>query len=304
MKVLDLFSGIGGFSLGLERAGMETIAFCESDKDCHKVLNKHWPKVPIFNDIKKLNGREFKEVSVLCGGFPCQDISVAGKKKGLKGERSGLWYQYLRLISEVRPKYAIIENVSNLRSKGLGQIIKDLWEIGYDCEWHILSASNIGAVHPRERTWIIAYPDSAVLWEQSRWGQWKKWKSSPFSGIVSEEREAKATDPLGTLRLWESFASKEKSSRWWTTTSSSLSDWPKTQPPVCGMDDGLSGGLDKDRRVRIKQLGNSVVPQIVELIGRRIMKWESENDWKNTIHFQGYDTNPILDDNGLSKKER
>src|SRR3990167_4025466 len=172
MKVLDLFSGIGGFSFGLEMAGMETIAFCEIDKACQKVLKKHWPNIPIFEDIKSLsynNGFLLgsdnltampAEIDVICGGFPCQDISVAGKQKGIDGERSGLWKEFKRLIQEVGPRYVIIENVANLRTNGLARIIKDLWQIGYECEWHIISARSIGACHLRERIWIIAYPKS------------------------------------------------------------------------------------------------------------------------------------------------
>ena len=116
MNVLDLFSGIGGFSLGLERAGMKTVAFCEVDKKCQAVLKKHWPGVPIFDDVSNLKGEDIEgTVDVICGGFPCQDISLAGKGAGLEGSRSGLWSEFKRLIEEIKPKYAIIENVSALR---------------------------------------------------------------------------------------------------------------------------------------------------------------------------------------------
>jgi len=161
MKVLDLFSGIGGFSLGLECAGWETVAFCEIEPSCHKVLSKYWSDVPIFKDVTKLSAADItSSVDVICGGFPCQDISVAGKKAGIGGLRSGLWKEYLRLINEIRPKYAIIENVANLRSHGLITVLQDLWQIGYNAEWHCISASALGAPHQRDRIWIIAYPDS------------------------------------------------------------------------------------------------------------------------------------------------
>lgn len=160
MKVLDLFSGIGGFSLGLECAGWETVAFCEIEPSCHNVLSKYWPDVPIFEDVTKLSATDIaSSVDVICGGFPCQDISVAGKKKGITGNRSGLWKEYLRLINEIRPKYAIIENVANLRSHGLITVLQDLWQIGYNAQWHCISASALGAPHQRDRIWIIAYPD-------------------------------------------------------------------------------------------------------------------------------------------------
>ena len=171
MNVLDIFSGIGGFSLGLERAGMKTVAFCENDKFCRKVLKKHWPKVPIFDDVKNIRvkpgyliadedgceGLYDNRIDVICGGFPCQDISVAGKKEGIHGKRSGLWKEFKRLIKEVKPRYAIIENVANLRANGLETVLGDLAELGYDGEWHIIPARAVGAPHLRERIWIIAW---------------------------------------------------------------------------------------------------------------------------------------------------
>jgi DNA (cytosine-5)-methyltransferase 1 len=158
MRILDLFSGIGGFSLGLERAGMKTVAFCEIDKSCRKVLSCHWPDVPIYEDICALKGDQIGPVEIICGGFPCQDISLAGKGAGLEGARSGLWFQFHRLIEEIKPKYAIIENVSALRSRGLDQVLRSLAKIGYDAEWHCIPASAVGAPHRRDRVWIIAYP--------------------------------------------------------------------------------------------------------------------------------------------------
>ena len=163
LKVLDLFSGIGGFSLGLERTGgFETVAFCEIEPFPRMVLNKHWPDVPIFEDVAKLDAEQLKakniEVDVICGGFPCQDISAAGKGAGLNGKRSGLWYEFHRLIKEIKPQYAIIENVSILRSRGLEEVLRSLAEIGYDAEWHCIPASAVGAPHQRDRIWVIAYP--------------------------------------------------------------------------------------------------------------------------------------------------
>jgi len=162
LSVLDLFSGIGGFSLGLEGAGFKTKAFCEIEPYPRKVLHKHWPLIPIYDDVNELSIQE-GVFDVICGGFPCQDISSSGKGLGLNGARSGLWNQYKRLIKEGKPKYVIIENVAALRSRGLGQVLKDLWEVGYDAEWHIISASSVGSPHQRERLWIIAYPHSPQL---------------------------------------------------------------------------------------------------------------------------------------------
>jgi len=125
VNVLDLFSGLGGFSLGLERAGnFKTIAFCEIEPFCQKVLKKHWPNVPIFNDITKMNGNDFNgKVQIITGGFPCQDLSSAGKRAGIEGERSGLWSELYRLMLEIRPKYTIIENVTGLLTGDGGGVV-------------------------------------------------------------------------------------------------------------------------------------------------------------------------------------
>lgn len=160
MKVLDLFSGIGGFSIGLEAAGMKTIAFCEQRKESQNVLRNIWPDVPIFDDIRTLDGKQFEGTEVICGGFPCQDISNIGKRVGIKGSRSGLWGEFFRIIGEVRPKIVIVENVAALNFRGLGQVLGDLATIRYDAEWHVISASSVGAPHERKRCWIIAYPQS------------------------------------------------------------------------------------------------------------------------------------------------
>jgi DNA (cytosine-5)-methyltransferase 1 len=174
IKVLDLFSGIGGFSHALDKLEyggekvFETVAFCEIDKDARRVLKKHWPEVPIFEDVSILSAEGLEShleclPDMIVGGFPCTDISTAGLQKGLvdeKGERtrSGLWFEYKRLIREIHPKWVIIENVRNLVKNGLLQVLKDLDEVGYDCEWNIISARDAGACHLRERIWIVAWP--------------------------------------------------------------------------------------------------------------------------------------------------
>lgn len=131
MNVLDLFSGIGGFSLGLERAGMRTVAFCEINPFCQRVLAKHWPTVPCYDDIRTLTAERLAanaatgdiQIDVICGGFPCQDVSFAGRRAGLDGERSGLWFEYARLVSEIRPKIIIVENTPGLLSLGMGTVL-------------------------------------------------------------------------------------------------------------------------------------------------------------------------------------
>ncbi len=166
MRVIDTFSGIGGFSLGLERVGFETVAFVEVEPYCRAVLAKHWPDVPQYGDIRDVTAEQLRAdgvtADVITGGFPCQDISNAGKQAGIEGERSGLWSELARLIGEVRPAYAILENVTALISgdsgRWFGRVLGDLAAIGYDAEWHCISAAHVGAPHLRDRIWIIAYP--------------------------------------------------------------------------------------------------------------------------------------------------
>lgn len=165
LRVLDLFSGIGGFSLGLERTGgFETVAFCEIEDYPRRVLAKHWPGVPIYDDVRTLTADTLRRdgigVDVICGGFPCQDISRAGLGAGLDGARSGLWREYARLIGEIRPKLVLVENVAALLDRGMGAVCGDLAGFGYDAEWSTLSACSVGAPHMRQRVFIVAYPNS------------------------------------------------------------------------------------------------------------------------------------------------
>jgi DNA (cytosine-5)-methyltransferase 1 len=155
----ELFAGIGGFSLGLERAGMTCKWQVEIDPYATAVLRKHWPDVPKHDDVRTFppthtHTQDFS-VDLICGGFPCQDISVAGKGAGLAGERSGLWNDFARIIRTVRPRWVVIENVPALTARGLGTVLRDLAEIGFDAEWHCIPASAVGAPHRRERIWIV-----------------------------------------------------------------------------------------------------------------------------------------------------
>lgn len=236
-KVLDLFSGIGGFSLGLDRCGgFETAAFCEIDKKAQKVLRKHWPDTPIYSDIKELTVERLQAdgvplPSVITGGFPCQDISSAGKGVGIVGSRSGLWSEMFRLIRDVCPKWAIIENVSALRSRGLALVLQDLCTIGYRAEWHCIPASAVGAPHQRDRIWIIA------------------------NGYSNSDRQSTVSQHVKTSRLQE-----HGGTRWW-----------EVKPCLGRVAHGVPGRVD-----RLKQLGNAVVPQIPEMIGRAILQYEKD----------------------------
>lgn len=163
LRVLDLFSGIGGGSLGLERTGgFKTVAFCEIEPPCREVLTKHWPGIPCYDDIRTLTADRLREdgidVDVLAGGFPCQDVSDAGRRCGIEGARSGVWSEYARLIGELRPCHVIVENVVGLLSRGLDRVLGDLAALRYDAEWHCVPAAALGASHRRDRLWLLAWP--------------------------------------------------------------------------------------------------------------------------------------------------
>jgi DNA-cytosine methyltransferase len=320
LKVLDLFSGIGNFSRGLEVSGFfETVAFVEIDKDCHTVLQKHWPQVPILEDVSKITFNDYKgkftpviggsvvgDIDVICGGFPCQDISVAGKKKGITNEtRSGLWFQYKRLIKEIKPRYVFIENVANLLNNGFAAVLKDLHELGYDAEWGIISARSIGANHLRKRIWIVAYPNSERQWRiQSGRSSGKSGEETIWTGRASQ---IGTTSNPNNFRFWRSFTSEEEKFQWWTEATFSLRtvfrQITEIEPTVCRSNDGTSPRPHTDRRrnllkkeirksetrieqlrkQRIKQLGNSLVPQIAQFIGEQIKSYELGKEKINEI---------------------
>lgn len=256
MNGIDLFSGIGGFSLGLEKAGFKTKLFCDNDEAAREVLSKHWPDTPIWKDVRTLNKRVIKgligdePIDAIWGGFPCQDVSVAGGKKGFRDEegkttRSGLWIEFKRIIKEVNPRYVIIENVANLRSEGLAEVIKDLWQIGYVGEWHIIPARFLGALHLRERVWIIAYPDSDRLQGQRKPCGVQEEHTSTDSGTnIEGEFHATNTDHF---RLWNPFTTKEAAQRWRAETSASFSNWKEAESIVCGVPNGLPDWMDEGR---------------------------------------------------------
>lgn len=287
-KVLDIFSGIGGFSLGLEKAGMETIAFCENNKFCQEVLKTHWHNVPVFSDIKDLGKKDLidlPEIDIIAGGFPCQDISIAGKQAGIEGERSGLWKEFKRLIDEVKPKYAIIENVANLRSKGLSRVLKDLWKIGYDAEWHLLPASAFGAPHRRDRIWIIAY--SASLSKHRLPLTKKKRKSVPrndcknatdANGKRSQEYcEHREVRTICTQKAFNASASQSRANNWKqepvARLASTKNNKERLNPDWVEWLMGYPLGWTKQGNLkeRLQSLGNAVVPVIPEYLGGEII---------------------------------
>ena len=161
LKLLDLFSGIGGLKVAQEMVGgFETTQFVENDPYCQKVLKKHWPHIPIHDDIRTFTAEPF-QFDAVCGGFPCQDISTAGRGKGItEASSSGLFYELMRVVRMVRPRYVILENVAAILNNGLDIVLGELSEAGYDAEWAVISASSLGACHQRSRWWLVAYPNS------------------------------------------------------------------------------------------------------------------------------------------------
>lgn len=319
MRVLDTFAGIGGFSLGMERAGFETVAFSEVDEYASKVLAKHWPEVKNYGDIEGLTAERLAGdgigVDVITGGFPCQDISTAGKQAGIEGERSGLWGELARVIDEVQPRYAVMENVTALISgdsgRWFGRVLGDLAEIGYDAEWHCIPASAVGAHHHRDRVWIIAYPNSSSIRKEPE--LYKGIERPSITQHASEKRslvnadssiepiginaskpqgvlspEAKGTGPSsgsgGLLHptdansqrgcsgasLGEHAADAGKPRVCERGMLERMEIW-NVEPNVGRVANGVS-----NRTHRLKCLGNAIVPQIAELIGRQILEYEAE----------------------------
>lgn len=244
MRFISLFSGIGGLDLGLERAGMTCVAQVEIDDYAQKVLAKHWPDVIRFGDIRNCGAHNLPSADLICGGFPCQDISYAGKGAGLSGARSGLWYEFARIICEVRPRYVLVENVAALLTRGLSDVLSTLASFGYDAEWSILSACAMGAPHTRERVFLVAYDGS----DRGKWGR-----------IGTNGREG---------IVWR------KAPEWTQYTTSierlnQISSWWADEPDMGRVAYGLSARMD-----RLKGLGNAVVPQVAQFIGERIMEYD------------------------------
>jgi len=268
-KLLDLFSGIGGFSLGLEATGgFKTVAFCEIEKYPISVLNKNWPNVPVYNDVKTLSKDKLQAdgitVDAICGGFPCQDISYAGKGAGLEGNRSGLWWEFHRLIEEIKPKIVIAENVAALRTRGLEEVLRSISAVGYDAEWHCIPASAVGAPHRRDRIWIIAYPNQQYGRSESPIGLSSSGETrNEFSR--SGETLAYPNDTGLQGAKWGGTATAQRQSIGHITKCS----WWATEPGMGRMADGVS-----NRAHRLKALGNAVVPQIPKLIGNCILEYE------------------------------
>jgi len=296
LTVGSLFSGIGGFDLGLERAGMKIIWHSEIDQFACKVLKKHWPDVPNLGDITKVDWTNIERPDVICGGYPCQPFSTAGRRGGENDPRH-LWPAMHNAIRLLRPRYAIMENVRGHLSLGFGRVLGDLAEIGYDTEWQVIPAAAVGAPHRRERVFIVAYPKSEYSngsndypriglesqtfskfrnngWSQSlantdsRRRKQCEPKTESLSGISSSSKRID-TDMADTNdhRCWQSTsATKEKQERW-TKTAACKCGWWEVEPDVGRVANGIPNRVD-----RLKGLGNAIVPQVAELVGALVVE--------------------------------
>lgn len=241
LRTLSLFSGIGGLDLGLERSGaMEPAAFCEIAEYCRKVLSTRWPKVRQYEDVRSLTAdalrRDGISVNAICGGFPCQDISYAGYGAGLSGDRSGLWFEYARLISELGPEVVVVENVSALLDRGMGEVLGTLSDLGFDAEWDTVTACSVGHTHMRRRVFIVAYSDR-------------------FDG--RERLRNSLARAFRTLQAGDGFASARARQRTRMANPSELYRGA----------DGLPFGMERNRAI-----GNAVAPDVAEVIGRAILE--------------------------------
>ena len=281
LNVLDLFSGIGGFSLGLEATGgFETKAFCELDKYCKSVLKKHWPDTRQYDDIKELTYDKLRSdgidtIDIITGGYPCQPFSVAGKQKGTEDKRH-LWPEYFRLVKECRPTWVIGENVSGHIKLGLDQVIEDLESEGYATRTFSISASSIGANHQRERIWIIANANSnGLLKDDSNIRPQSTESIGKDSGSIRKDipREqhmansySGSKETLNQERVLGEQNTEGETERYPDGSLQIHGQW-NIEPNVGRVADGIPSRVD-----RLKSLGNSLVPQIPYYIGQTILR--------------------------------
>lgn len=271
MKIGSLFAGVGGLELGLEWSGVgNTVWQVEIDSFCQAVLRKNWPSSKLYGDIRSVNPSDMERVDVICGGFPCQDISFAGNRLGLDGTRSGLWYEYLRIVSYLRPKYVVIENVSSITkgtSAAATRVLDNLSKLGYNAIWCCIKASDVGSPQNRDRWFCVA-------------------KMGNTYGMRKPQQER----CLSYKRRRTSYSSKGISERGSENeTESRLGRKPHGIPE--GLDFPLGRGLnqkdseppreipfEKDKTVsnRIKALGNSVSPHVAYVVGKIVLTWNNK----------------------------
>ena len=295
----SLFSGIGGLELGLEWAGLGPVAWqVEIDPWCRGVLAMHWPSAARHADVRHVGARNLEPVEVICGGFPCQDISVAGKNAGLAGARSGLWREYLRIVSELRPRVVVVENVSALVSRGLDRVTADLDGLGYRVEARIIAAADVGAPHRRERLFIVAHTGRFGLGERR---EEEHDDGRHASGEVARRRDPRMADPDGErVRQLEQREPGGHADGLRDRGQGELEHdgAGRGRHPEPGMGRGANGvpaGVDRwparpgdapalwepsravtleqpTRARRVAALGNAVVPQVARVVGERVLE--------------------------------
>ena len=296
LKLLDTFSGIGGFSYAAEKlvGGFETTQFIEIDSYCQKVLKKHWPNVPIHDDITTYRAESYS-ADVICGGFPCQSISQAGNREGItETSRSGMWFQLIRTIRMVRPKYVILENVAAILANGLDIVLRDIYEAGYDAEWCCIPSSFVGACHQRDRWWLVAYSNSKqssgtegqiqagrIFSSGSTRSTNASNSKSQFSNVTKPEylinkksstskfrNSSVTTSNSNSNGLQREVGSRVYRPTWKTQNTRRINpNWRQyvSEPTIRRGDDGLRNRVD-----RLKALGNSVVPQVAAISLQRV----------------------------------
>jgi len=285
VKQCDLFAGIGGFSLAASWFGIETTQFVEIDPYCQQVLTKNFPGVPIHDDITNYYPR-LGEFDIVTFGSPCQDFSSANPNgRGLEGERSGLFFEAIRIIRTVRPRFAIFENVPNLLNRGFNRILWEFSNIGMLCEWQVISANSMGAPHLRKRLFVIAYSHS-LRESQPQGVDGEKW------GRTSNDRQI-TPNPQGNGRRSGFGGDDNQVQQCHWPQSSEVGDRESAtrpqpsqrpiKPGICGMDAGLSPWVDGHHpsplatgiphyQKRLKALGNTVVPQCAAIAYQRILE--------------------------------
>jgi len=318
MRLLDLFSGIGGFSYAAETliGGYETVAFCEMDEFCQKVLKKHWPQVPIFDDVRTLDASRLGRIDIVTGGYPCQPFSQAGRRQGEEDERH-LWPEMLRIIKSCQPRYVLAENVAGHVTMGLDQVLTDLEDQGYTTRPIIVPACAKNAPHRRDRVWIIGQnvDDSNDSTDRAKRGKTreknslqKEYRQTGFSWF--SDRTSDDSEPMANSfnkRLQGGLLGRKNKERQdkqrHIRCSSSIYGQPKERAEtVVGkmgdMADGISTGLlrhfdrepehiprvtkgEKDRAKKLKALGNSIVPQVAAEILLAIRVSEGEENGSN-----------------------
>jgi DNA (cytosine-5)-methyltransferase 1 len=291
----SLFTGIGGFELAAEWMGWRAVFHAEIDPYCTALLAERFSGIPNLGDVARIDWLGVPRPDILVGGFPCQDISYAGRGAGLAGARSGLWYEYARAVRELGPRYAVVENVAALATRGIDQVLGTLADLGYDAEWQMYGAANVGAPHNRQRWWILAYPSGRRSAVRDPGGG--GCNREPRRGAGAESADGCTDIPNGQRERLERQLEGGPTSGSVDRPSDGRNppEWA-AQPEVGGMVDGVSPRLDRvfdvrewaaewegvpriargvtHRSHRIRGLGNAVVPACVVPIYRRIIEME------------------------------